>query len=558
MESRRLLTAVVVAALSMGIFAAPRRSDSISLRSPLDIPLLLSGNFAELRRNHFHSGIDFKTQGKTGLPVHAVDDGYVSRISVSPWGFGRAVYITHPSTGLTSVYGHLEAFSPAIDKAVRDEQYSRETFSIDLTFDSSRFPVKKGDVVGMSGNAGSSGGPHLHLDIRDTSTEDPLDPLEYFRSRIKDAVAPEVRQLAIYPVNGGIVENSTSAVYRQPDGTLSFTAWGDIVPGIKAYDRMSGTSNIYGVKYLTLLQDGDTIYNRVMDRFSFDDTKAVHTIINNRDLVDKSTWIMTTRVPQAHPLNYMIDARNNGIVTINEERPYKFTWILRDEHGNTSRKSFTVTGKRKLGELPVSEGQLSLWDADNVIETEKTYLEIPAGALYDNEFITVKETSSGDYFSDIVEIGDEAIPLSKGLTLSLQLDTDTLADKSQYCLVKLNGAKQVAQPTRYADGTLTSPLKSFGKYAVTVDRKPPVITPVSRERWKPSGIIKFKITDNLSGVESYRGEIDGHFALFELDGKTATISFKLDKERFPGNSHEIKIIAVDGCGNTATETFKYR
>lgn len=547
--------------------AETRRSDTISLRQPLDIPLLLSGNFGELRRNHFHSGIDFKTQGSIGHKVFAVDDGYVSRVSVSPWGFGRAVYITHPATGLTTVYGHLDSFSPEIDNKVRDLQYEKESFSIDVYFEPGEISVSRGSVIALSGNSGSSGGPHLHFDVRDASTENPLDPLEYYRKQIKDNVAPEVRQLAIYPINGGVINNDTKAVYRQPDGTLSFTAWGDIVPGIKAYDRMTGTQNIYGVKYLTLLQDGDTIYHRHIDRYSFDDTRAIHTIINNKDLIENNSWIMTTNVADSNPLPYMINAKNKGIITINEERPYIFTWILGDEHGNSTRKEFTVTGKKKLISSPVAKGQLALWDADNLIESEDIYVEIPEGALYDNTFFEIYNDTSFPlintssktllnkrYNSKIVRIGDKHIPLAKGVTLSIPVENDTLSNKQQYCLVCLNGVKPVAVTSTYSDGLITGQLYNCGDYAVTVDNTPPLIQPVDKARWRSSGNIKFKISDNLSGIQSWRGEIDGKFALFELDGKTGTLSLNIKKNSgyVPEKPGKISLIVTDACGNTSS------
>ena len=543
---------IFLSAVSLLANAQGRRSDTIQLRTPLDIPLLLSGNFGELRRNHFHSGVDFKTQGKTGLPVYAVDDGYVSRISVSPWGFGRAVYLTHPATGLTTVYGHLEAFAPKIDKRVRDRQYELETFTIDMTFEPGELPVSRGDIIARSGNAGSSGGPHLHFDVRDTATGEPLDPLEYYRKKVTDNMAPEVRLLAVYPVNGGVVEgNPVEGTYRQPQGNMTFTAWGDIVPGIKAYDRMNGTSNIYGVKYLTLLLDSDTIYRRVIDRYNFADTRAIHTIINNTDLVDNSSWIMTTRVADSNPLDYMISAKNNGVVNINEERPYSFTWILEDEHGNRSVKKFTVKGERKLSSAEVAKGQLMLWDADNVYDDEDIYIEFPAGVLYDNKFIEVTAKENPAYLSKVYSIGTPHIPLSGDISISMPLVTDTLADKNCYTLVRLNGTRRIAVPATYTDGFLNAKTNVLGDYAVTVDTTPPEIKLLSPRKGQPANVIKFKITDNLAGVDTWRGEIDGKFALFELDGKTSTLSFKMDPSRFPGKQHKVKLTVNDGNGNTS-------
>lgn len=547
---KRILVLFVGAAV--GLSAGARRSDSINLRSPLDIPLILSGNFGELRQAHFHSGVDFKTQGKTGFPVFAVDDGYVSRATVGPWGFGRAVYVVHPRTGLTTVYGHLEAFSREIDKRVRDRQYEDETFSIDMNFMPDEIIVRRGDVIAKSGNAGSSGGPHLHFDVRDTKTGHPLDPLEYYRKRIKDDVAPEVRQIALYPFEGGVVEGSAAeGAYRQPTTVPVFTAWGNVVPGIKAYDRMTGTSNIYGVKYLTLTVDGDTIYNRVIDEYDFDDTRAVHTIVNNADLVDKNSWIMTTRVPVSRPLGKMIYAENGGVIDIDEERDYKMVWILRDEHGNVARQPFTVKGVRRLAEIPVADGQLMLWDAANVYDGG-AYIEMPQEALYENTFVDVKSTSGSDYYSDIYTVGSPAVPLAKAYELTIPLTSDTIADKRQYVLVRLNGNKKSAEYTTYSDGMVTANPTKFGTFAVTTDCKPPVIKPLEKEKWGKTKTIKFKISDNLSGVESWRGEIDGKWALFELDGKTGILWFKIDPDRFPGSTHKIYLTVTDATGNSST------
>lgn len=541
-----LLTAAVLAQ------ATPRRSDNINLRTPLDIPLILSGNFGELRRNHFHSGVDFKTQGRTGFPVYAVDDGYVSRASVSPWGFGRAVYVTHPSTGLTTVYGHLEAFSPAIDKIVRNKQYEEQTFSIDVSFKPDEIPVKRGDIIARSGNAGSSGGPHLHFDVRDTQSQDPLDPMEYFRKQITDRTPPEVRQLALYPYQAGVVEGSSeNGAYRQPGTQVVFTAWGDVVPGIKAYDRMTGTTNIYGVKYLTLVMDGDTIYRRTIDRYSFDNTKAVHTIINNADLVNNSSWIMTTRVPDSQPLGSMILTRNNGVVNINSEKTYNFTWILEDEHGNKTRQNFKIKGVRTPVPAPVANGQLLLWDENNLVEADDVYIEIPENTLYENTFINVGKQRADSYFSDLVTIGDETVPLARNFDITLPLTSDTLADKSKYVLVRLKGGKRTAVKTNYSDGYVSASVPGFGTYGVTSDLTPPVIKPLNKEKWKASKTVKFKITDNLSGVDSWVGKIDGKWALFELDGKTATLWFKIDPERFPGSTHNVDLTVTDASGNTA-------
>ena len=558
MRFTTILAALIVGTSSLTA-REPRRSDTVRLASPLDIPFYLAGNFAELRKNHFHSGIDFKTQGRTGLPVHSADDGYVSRVSVSPWGFGRAVYVTHPSTGLTTVYGHLEAFSPTIDKRVRAEQYARETFSIDLSFKPDEFPVKRGEVIARSGNAGSSGGPHLHMDVRDTQSGDPLDPLEYYHDRITDNVAPQVRQLAVFPADGGTVEGSTTSPRMlAPEAFATpVNAWGRIYPGIKAYDRMTGTTNIFGIKYLTLTVDGDTVYDRVLDRFSFDTTKAIHTLVHYPGVAKSGSWVMITRIADSTPLPDIASAKDRGIIDINEERTYNLEWILRDEHGNITRQSLTIVGQRTPVNAAIASGQLMHWDTENSQDGEDYSVTIPEAALYDNAFIDISTAPSPYGYSRAITVGDAGTPLDKGFELSIKLINDTIDDKDKYCLVRVNGNRRAAVTSSYADGWISASPDAFGTFAVTTDQTAPKITPITPKQWN-SGTVKLRITDDLSGIATYRGEIDGKFALFELDGKTATISFVMDPERFErGRNHTVDITVTDACGNTATHSSNF-
>ena len=184
-----------------------------TLRNPFDFPLLLSGNFGELRSNHFHSGIDFKTQGAEGKPVHAVQAGYVARISVGPWGYGNALYLAHPD-GTTTVYGHLQRYNAQIASYLKAKQYELERFQVDLTLDPGQIPVEAGEVVAWSGNTGSSGGPHLHFEVRDTQTEEVLDPLEYYIDQATDTRPPKLQGLLVVPMEGKGVVNGSARKLR--------------------------------------------------------------------------------------------------------------------------------------------------------------------------------------------------------------------------------------------------------------------------------------------------------------------------------------------------------
>lgn len=525
------------------------------LHRPLDIPLVLSGNFGELRNNHFHSGVDFKTQGKTGFPIYCADDGYVSRVLVSPWGFGRAVYVVHPATGLTTVYGHLESFSSKIDKPVREEQYRQESFRVDMTFAPDEIPVKKGEVIARSGNAGSSGGPHLHMDVRETTTENPLDPLPYFKKYIKDNVAPDIRSIALYATGSGTVGGAATATYRVPSQFATpFEAWGRVVPGIKAYDKMPGTGNIYGVKYLTLEVDGRQVYRRVIDRFSFDDTRAVHTLVNYPDKVNKNSWTMVTAVPDSRPLGSMIETdENNGVLVIDEERDYNCRFLLQDEYGNRSSVKFVVKGKKMDIPETSERGSLFRYDGTNSYNLNGLKLTFAPGTFYDNIRFSAEAEDNAAYCSAVHRVGSVEIPLHKNFDMAVEVTRDTVAYKSKYCLVRIAGKSRSAVDAAYQDGWMTARVNRFGRYAVTVDDTPPVVTPVNPAKWATRGYVRFKMSDKLSGIASYRGEIDGKFVLFELDGKTGTATFRLDAARVKkGKKHTVTMTVTDACGNVTS------
>lgn len=550
-----------IAGLIVALFSTSIVADTLpDLHRPLDIPAVLSGNFGELRSNHFHSGIDFKTQGRTGFDIHSAEDGYVSRVTVSPWGFGRAVYIVHPSIGLTTVYGHLESFATKIDTLVKNEQYRVESFSVDMAFSPDEISVKKGEVIAKSGNSGSSGGPHLHMDVRETITGDALDPMPYFKSLITDNIAPQFLGLALYPYNG-IVDGNTKAAYRTATNySIPFKAWGKVIPAIRANDKMTGTANVYGVKYLTLFVDGRKVYERVIDRVDLNNTRAINTIVDYKDRIKKNRWFMTTRVPANNRLDYMVKTDScYGVLDINEERDYKCRYEMKDEHGNKKTIHFIITGVS--GDVPEKEykGCLLHFDIANIYEDSLIKVAIPENSLYDNMFFTVVADSTSKYYSSIFSIGDECVPLHRQFEMSIKLNNDTIEDKGKYCLVRLNGNKKSAISSRYENGTIVAKSNRFGRYAVTIDTVAPKVTLVNPAKWGATGRIRVKIADNLSGIETYRGEVDGKFVLLEYDGKNAMLSYRLDKTRIKrGIMHTFDIVVTDACGNITRKTQRFR
>jgi len=310
-----------------------------------------------------------------------------------------------------------------------------------------------------------------------------------------------------------------------------------------------------------LTVDGHQFYKRVIDRFSFDATRAINTIIDYRDMINDGSWNMITKVPPTKPLGSMISTDdNNGILHINEERDYKCRFILSDEFGNSTNIDFIIKGRKC--DLPIEKGRGTLfcYNGDNSYSLDGLSVFFPKGIFYEDVYFCASKTSNPTYKSDVHNVGDESVPLAKSFDIAIDLTCDDVADKSKYCLVKLNNKRRSAVSAKYENGKMVAKLNTFGNYAVTTDTKAPQITPVKPVQWRKTGKLTFKISDNLSGISRYRGEIDGKFALFEYDGKSGNLSFKMDATRFKKNvSHSVKIVVEDACGNvsTVTDTFKW-
>lgn len=565
----KLLTTLIFFIASLSMYAQ-------EYASPLDIPLLLSANCGELRNNHFHAGIDIKTQGVERKRVYSIADGYISRISVSPAGYGLALYIDHPN-GQTSVYGHLSGFNKEIEEYVKKEQYKQENFRVNLLLKPNQFKVKKGEFVAYSGNTGGSGGPHLHLEIRDTKSEELIDPLVYFKGMIKDEVAPEIRGIGAYPVPGRGVVNGTYLPLRQttsrlkngnyPNPSEPIEAWGIIGLGIKAYDRMSNTANIYGVKFISMKVDGKEIFKSDISRFTFDQTRMINTFTDFADWRLNKSFYMYSFVEPGNTLPFY-HVTDQGYITVNQERPYSIEYTLGDIYGNTTQYSFTIIGKKQDIPRPSACSLVMSWEHDNKYISEPFSLIVDKGNLYNDVCFVLSRENSSDYFSDIFTVNPTPVPLDKSGEVRIKLKTDQLANKKQYGIVQINGNRKSWIGGQYKNGTVSANIRELGvKLAVASDNQAPTITPVvakqknSKVKTANQSIdsIKLRITDNLSGVASVRGTVDGQFVLFENDIKSPVYTYKFDPQRLSKGKHTLVVTAFDACGNSTeyTEEFVY-
>ncbi|RKU64749.1 M23 family peptidase [Parabacteroides sp. AF17-3] len=539
-------------------------AEAQQLRKPMDIPVLLSGNFGELRSNHFHSGIDFKTQGVEGKPIHSVQDGYVSRISVSPWGYGNGLYITHPD-GTTTVYGHLQKFSQKITAYLKEKQYEQESFNVNLSLAPDELPVKEGELVALSGNTGSSGGPHLHFEVRDTETEEPMDPIEYYKDLIKDTQAPKIQGIMVYSMPGkGVVNGSRRKLELKPvtakNGKQTLTgkieAWGEIGLAVKGYDYMDNTSNIYGIKDITLTADSQVIFHSNLDRFAFDETRYLNSFTDFEEWKEHRSFYIKSFVDPGNRLRF-IESLNRGILTIDEPRTYHLTYKLADAFGNTTQLSIRIEGKEQpIPEIDTENAELFHWWSDNRFGAKGIRLTIPKGNLYNDLYFrySVKEDSAALGATHILH--NKPVAFHKSAKLSLRLQTDTLENKQQYGIVRLQNGRRSWTGGVYRNGWVDADIKEMGSYTLGQDLVPPTITPLNPATWVSKQSIALRLSDNLSGVQTYRGEIDGQYVLFEMNSKSV-ITYHFDKERLARGKHTLKLVVTDACGNQSTYTYPF-
>ncbi|MFN8777215.1 MAG: M23 family metallopeptidase [Flavobacteriales bacterium] len=536
-------------------------------RSPLDIPLHLSGNFGELRTNHFHSGIDIKTEQREGLPVYAVADGHISRIKVSPIGYGYALYIDHPN-GYTTVYGHLQRYSERIADYVMREQYAARSFAIDLFPTSDMLPVKKGELIALSGNSGGSGGPHLHFEIRETATEKPINPL-LFGYRLEDRIAPSVVRVWMVPMSDSTVVGSgrvpvsyetiaAGAVMKLSARSLP-VVYGDVGFAIHTSDQLNGNTNRCGIYRIELFVDGLQVYGQRMDRLDFTTNRAMnaHTIYE-RFKKDRSQLHASYRLP-GNPLDIYDNLVNDGIVSFRDGKLHEVEYRVLDIQGNLTTVKFQV--QSAAGPAPAStpsKGRLARmdWEQDNNYNDDEIRLFIPAFTLYEDAdlVITRGKQITGSITPTFMVVSPYE-PVHSEYELSLNVSDVSPALQNKLTIVRWDPDKDkiMAEKTTVSGGWATARPLYLGYFGVRLDTLPPAVSSIDfSESMKGRSQFSFRISDGLSGIADYVPTIDGEWVLMEYDGKNNRITCSFDPERMTRGSHLFEIRVVDQVGNEKT------
>ena len=537
-------------------------------RSPVDFPIGISGSFCELRNNHFHMGIDIKTQGVEGKNMYAVADGYVSRIKISSTGYGKALYVTHPN-GYVSVYAHLKAFSPKIEKYIKEAQYLNRKFEIELFPDSTILSVKKGEIIALSGNSGSSSAPHLHFEIREEKTEITVSPL-LWGFDVPDNISPTFKDITVYPlgessevnfnkksIRYSLVKKNDTFYLAQPQ---TINVYGEIGFGIDAYDQMNGHKNRLGLHSIELKVDNKSIYNIVFDELSFDDTRYINAHIDYPQYTeDKKTIQRCYALPGDKLSNYRI-LENMGIYKFTTDKEHTVSIIISDINGNSSIAQLKVkshslpAAKSSKDKIGVKASSIFRYDINNLFKNEWVQMELPVGVLYED---VAFEFSMGDTLrenlSPIYQLHYDKVPLHKNITIKLKAPNIDTSLQSKVMLMHYDdkGKSSPAGGT-WQNGFVVSQIRRFGAYAITLDTVPPVITPINIPE---TGVIstlrelKFKIFDKLSGISAYNAFVNGEWICMEFDAKSGLLTYDFHKA-LPKGKLDFVLVVEDTRGNS--------
>lgn len=539
---------------------------------PVTIPVLLSGNFGELRPNHFHSGIDFRTQGVEGKPILAIDSGYVSRIMIRPVGYGNALYVNHPN-GQTSVYAHLQSFASDIDSFITEYRIAQKMNSVDIPVEPGLLPVRRGEEIAKSGNSGSSGGPHLHFEIRETRRQLALQPFAFY-PEITDRAAPRFTSLTVYPLDSLSFVNKREekqvlSVSQSRPGVYSIqnpiSVTGTIGLGIRGFDYMHTVQNVFGYYAVSLVCNDSVLFSRKIDTLSFHETHCFNGIIDypaflqSRHYVEKLYTEPNTCVS-------IYSHTNRGIRVDSIQNQYRCIITAADYHGNTAQLHITLTHdtdtvrriNSRLAQVTNSYANHFIYDSAGFrffADSNTFFTDFSFGVSIDSsqllrEYSPRYTISSNEWF-----LKEEA---------QISIQTRLPAELMSKAVVRFqppHGGAVSLPLVVGADGVAHVRTKRIGTYSIVVDSIPPVI---SQESFRNGAdlsqrtSIHFHVRDNFSGIADYYAYINGVWTIVEYDAKNARMTIDLQKAPvIPNTRNTLKCIVVDFAGNETKKTYTF-
>jgi len=555
------------------------------ISSPLEVPLSVVSGYGEIRPNHFHSGIDLSTYGKS-QKVIAAADGYISRVRKSAEGYGNVIYIDHP-TGITTVYAHLDNFSPLLEDFVKSAQIRNRKFEFDTLLTEGFFPVKSGEFIAMSGNSGSSSAPHLHFEVRDLKFENTINPLQ-FNFKQGDITPPIIRSVAFYPkenvgtvnmlntklflplvLNKKTKKKGLSTKVKMPvlSGWVSF--------GFQGGDVIEKKSHLSGIYEIKVAVDSQLIYKSKLDQFSFCETRNVNAFIDYASKVKLKRTIHHCIVPQNQMIGIFKQHQDHGYYYFNEDRVYTITYTLTDISGNVTIQSVKVKGKKFLGlpSNPVMNENYNMIppSQEAVLKIEGAEVTFFEESLFDTTKVKFIRRPKPTKESDLYEVGSIYTPINQAFKIRIRLNDFAILPKEKYNIVKLSGNTKEALPSEINGNWLTSFSEEFGDFFIQADTLAPSIsriasvskvTTVKKKKGKKrkksvivtlplkaEGVIKFKIIDALSGINQINAWLNDEWVLLEPGSGSNEWKYKFP-ESLPEGEHTLQIEAIDKSGNS--------
>jgi len=526
-------------------------------KSPLSIPMQLSGNFGELRNNHFHSGLDYKTNQKEGLPVLAAADGYVARIKISTFGYGKAIYINHPN-GYTTVYGHLQKANDAIESYIKKSQYDQKSFEIEQFPLAKELPVKQGDTIAWSGNTGGSEGPHLHFEFRDTQSENIINPLFFgFDALLKDTKKPFVANVLAYPITPKSTVNQSNVpivlhVSLQKDGTFiteQVRVNGSVGFGITANDYDDFSYNTNGIYKVQTYRNGSPNFGYQFDDFAFAETRYVNALLDYERF--KKTKQRVQKLFQKNPNEWSLLQADNtlGIYTPLSNVNQVARIEVSDFHANTTSIQIPIEYSTDSVVIPLPKLDSKLLvkaNQDAVFEAGNFTVFFPAKTFYDDFYLRIAAVN------DTLQLHEDVVPAHTNFQLSCNDSLRRYPDKTYLALVEKGST--VYSPTKFSKNSYKSYVKKLGTYTLVTDTIAPTIKlPKPLEgRWMSNETqLSFEITDAGSGIKSYMGYLNSQWVLFEYDYKSDQLVHQFDPAFLLEGKNELKLIVTDHVGNSA-------
>ena len=528
---------------------------------PVGATIGIAANFGELRPNHYHMGLDCRTDQHENVPVYAAADGYIAKVKIEPFGFGRCIYINHPN-GLTTLYAHLNAFAPALEKYVTEQQYSLKRWGIFIDIPANLFPVKKGEQIASSGNTGGSQGPHTHFEIRDTKTDKNLNPL-LFGMPLQDNTAPDIIRLAVYDRSISTYDQSPKIYPLKKINGIYTVAGGYIIApsdkvsfAITAYDRYTGSTNQNGIYAAAVFVDDNETSRFEIDSISYDETRYLNAHIDYRVRSSGGPWLQhLTPMPGYVNSIYTTD-KNRGVIMISD-KPDSVKIFVADADGNESQLNVVLKPPVNIPAQKIfTATQKFIPNYVNIFENDKVKFYLPENALYDTvNFIYKEMASAGE--QNIYQLHNATIPVHTYFMVNIKADF-TAEDSSKIVMKRSYGAKDDYRKANHSKGWYNASFREFGNFELTVDKIPPVVNPIGfRDGMNAAKLnrILFSVSDNTEEIQSFTALLDGNWLRFSND-KGRNFIYVFDDHCPPGE-HELKVTVIDQVGNTTEKTFKF-